>query len=73
MNNSHEYKGRKIELSTGQKENRRWDCQYTIIEFAPDKMGVYPEPRYPDGDFSTEDEAKVAALNSAKKRIDRRC
>ena len=67
MENAHSYKGHNIILEAGEKEGR-WVCKYTVIHFGAQDMVSHGD--YAPGDFPSEDEAKAAALQAAKKRID---
>jgi hypothetical protein len=62
------YEGRSVKLRSGQQGNGRWICEYTIIEFGP--TGLTHTTGYPQGNFSTRDEAEAAALEAAQAEID---
>lgn len=61
-------KGKKVILVPGQKANATWVCQFTIPEFKESEIGKYQG--HPPGEYETEQEAKMAAFEYAKKVLD---
>lgn len=64
----HEYKGRTISLFVSQADNGTWRCRNVFIQFSPIKSACVSS--YPAGSFATQQEAKAAALQKAKRLID---
>ncbi|HET8579806.1 MAG TPA: AP2 domain-containing protein [Nitrospiraceae bacterium] len=61
-------RGKKVILVPGQKDNGRWVCRFTIPEFKESEIGKYQG--HPPGEYETEQEAKMAAFEYAKKVLD---
>jgi hypothetical protein len=66
----HSYKGRKIVLQPGKKDDGTWVCQGTII-IAGTGPDAGSEKFYPSGTFTTCAEAEAATLQEAKARIEK--
>ena len=62
------HQGKKIILVPSQKDNGMWVCQLTIPEFKASEIGKYQG--CPPGESGTEQEAKMAAFEYAKKILD---
>lgn len=63
-----DYKHRKIQLNPRQQHDETWRCPYCIIEFRPTCWGYLNG--YPEGVFTSRQEATAAALKEAKRLID---
>ncbi|MGH7773624.1 MAG: hypothetical protein ACREQA_15475 [Candidatus Binatia bacterium] len=58
-------KGKKIILVPGEKDTGTWVCQFTIPGFQESEIGKYHG--HPPREYETEQEAKMAAFEYAKK------
>jgi hypothetical protein len=65
---THEYKGSTISLLVSEAPEGTWRCRYVYIEFSLTDTAYLSN--YPDGLFTTQQEAESAALRKAKKLID---
>ncbi len=61
-------RGKKVILVPGQKDDGTWVCQFTIPEFKESEIGKYQG--HPPREYETEQEAKMAASEYAKKVLD---
>ncbi len=64
------YEGRQIVLTPSQRDGGTWMCEYVIIEFGP--TASPSTTGYSEGTFHSSNEARMAALVTAKTIVNSR-